>query len=146
LTVTVKLANFPSVTYSQDITVNVSGFTADAPINLANNTLVTDKTKIGLTWSPGSSNGGKPIIDYQISWDQGTGKYVVLASGVTTTNYTTLAALTPGTVYKFKVESRNVAGFSSPSNEVSILVVQPIRIPNMALDATINQEAFLELP
>jgi len=106
---------------------------------------VTDSAKIGLTWSPGSSDGGKPVIDYQISWDQGTGNYVVLASGVTTTNYTTKITLTPGTVYKFKVESRNVVGFSAPSNEVSILV-EHIKIPNMALDATISQEAVLLLP
>ncbi len=29
---------------------------------------------------------------------------------------------------------------------MEIAVVQPIRIPNMALNATISQEAFLDLP
>jgi len=30
--------------------------------------------------------------------------------------------------------------------EGAVAVVQPLRIPNMALNATINQEAFLDLP
>jgi len=70
LTVTTKLVDYLTVTQSEDITINVSGFTtADAPINVANNALITNKTKIGLTWSPGLSNGGKAVIDYRVSWD-----------------------------------------------------------------------------
>jgi len=30
--------------------------------------------------------------------------------------------------------------------EGAVAVVQPLNIPNMALNATINQEAFLDLP
>ena len=93
----------------------------DAPVTLANAALVTDATKIGLTWSAGAANGGTPLIDYRISWDQGTNSYVVLVSGITTASYTTSVALTPNTVYKFKVESRNAFGFSTAySNEATI--------------------------
>ena len=50
----------------------------DAPANLANVALITDATKIGLTWSEGAVNGGTAVIDYRMSWDQGTNNYVVL--------------------------------------------------------------------
>jgi hypothetical protein len=39
-------------------------FVPDAPIALANNFAVTSKSVISFTWSPGTSNGGTPIIDY----------------------------------------------------------------------------------
>ena len=68
------------------------------------------------------------MIDYRISWDQGISSYVVLVNGITTTSYTTSAALTPNTVYKFKVESRNAFGFSTTySNEATIRAAS---IPN----------------
>jgi hypothetical protein len=74
-----------------------------------------------LTWSVGNSNGGTPVIDYRISWDAGTGTFVVLASGVTTTTYTTTNSLTANTEYQFKIESRNSFGFSTAfSNLVSV--------------------------
>ena len=60
-------------------------------------------------------------MDYRISWDQGISSYVVLVSGITTTSYTTSVTLSPNTVYKFKVESRNAFGFSTNySNEATI--------------------------
>lgn len=93
----------------------------DPPVSLANDQSITTISRIGLTWSPGSANGGSPVIDYRVSWDQGTSTYVVLFSGITTNYYTATAALTPNTVYKFKVESRNVFGFSTTfSNEATI--------------------------
>jgi len=61
----------------------------DAPINLANDATITDATRIGLTWQPGAANGGTTVIDYRLSWDQGTFNNVVLASGITTTFYIT---------------------------------------------------------
>ena len=93
----------------------------DAPVSLANVALVTDASKIGLTWSAGASNGGTPVIDYRISWDQGTNSYIILVSGITTTTFTTIVPLTPNASYKFKVESRNAFGFSTTfSNEATI--------------------------
>ena len=55
----------------------------DPPRNLARDSLTTDKTQIGITWQDGASNGGQPILDYRISYDQGTGTWVVLQSGIT---------------------------------------------------------------
>jgi len=74
-----------------------------------------------MTWTAPTVIGGSPILDYRISYDQGTSTYVVLAQGITTLFYQTSPILTPNTVYKFKVESRNEFGYSlSFSNEVSI--------------------------
>jgi hypothetical protein len=76
---------------------------------------------ISLTWVAPTIDGGSAIIDYRVSWDQGTLNYVILAQGVTTAYYSTTATLTANTVYKFKVESRNAFGHSTSfSNEVSI--------------------------
>jgi hypothetical protein len=38
----------------------------DKPINLADNTALTDKTQIALTWEDGAQNGGEVILDYRI--------------------------------------------------------------------------------
>ena len=91
------------------------------PSSLKNNAAITSASIVALTWDPPTEIGGTPVIDYRVSWDQETGDYTVIASGITTTSYTTTATLTPNTVYKFKVESRNAFGFSTSfSNEISI--------------------------
>ena len=54
----------------------------DAPINLANNPSVTSALQIGLTWTQGLSNNGKPVIDYTISFDQAIGVWLTIATGV----------------------------------------------------------------
>ena len=85
-------------------------------------------TVIGLNWTAPTNNGGSPVIDYRISWDQGTGTgtYVSLALGITTVSYTTTATLTANTFYSFKVESRNAVGYSTSfSNEARILNAAP---------------------
>jgi hypothetical protein len=38
----------------------------DAPVELINDISVTDANTIGITWYPGSSSGGAPIIDYEV--------------------------------------------------------------------------------
>jgi hypothetical protein len=41
----------------------------DAPINLANDPLTTDDTIIRFTWDEGLSNGGTPVIDFDIYYN-----------------------------------------------------------------------------
>lgn len=69
-----------------------------------------------MTWSQGAYNGGSPVIDYRISY-KSAGTYTTLATGVTTTFYTA-TALTPDTVYTFKIEARNLVDYSAYSSEV----------------------------
>lgn len=88
---------------------------------LANNAALTSSSVIAITWTPPTVTGGSVIIDYRVSWDQGTSNNIVLAEGIINPSYSTTVTLTPNTVYKFKVESRNAFGYSQTfSNEVSI--------------------------
>ena len=103
----------------------------DPPNPLVNDVAITSTTVIGLNWSAPTNNGGSPVIDYRVSWDQGTGTgiFVVLATGITgltTVSYRTTATLTANTFYSFKVESRNAVGYSTSfSNEALILNATP---------------------
>lgn len=49
----------------------------------------TSRTVISFAWSNGISNGGTPVIDYRVSYDQGIGSFIVIATGVTATQFTT---------------------------------------------------------
>jgi len=60
-----------------------------SPVGLADNTAVTDASRIGLTWNNGLNTGGSPIISYRITYDQATGTWVTLATDVLPRSYTT---------------------------------------------------------
>ena len=76
----------------------------DAPISLANNPLVTDATKIGLTWSQGVSNGGTVVLDYKLLYTlESTNSFEELEGALTDTSYTTSVTLQVAQNYKFKV-------------------------------------------
>lgn len=53
-----------------------------APVSLVFNSAVTTASVIGLTWNNGISTGGSVIIDYRISYDQSTGVWTTLATGI----------------------------------------------------------------
>jgi hypothetical protein len=95
----------------------------DAPLNLQNNIEVTWGTTIGLEWDEGDTNsGGIPVLDYTImSKNSVTNTYAERQVGVEATSIT-LDGFNLGTVYTFKVKSRNALDFSLDySNEVEIL-------------------------
>ena len=54
----------------------------DSPQQLANIPEITKETIIGLNWSDGDYNGGSSVIDYTLSFDQGSGNFITLASGI----------------------------------------------------------------
>jgi hypothetical protein len=95
----------------------VAATTPDAPQSLARNNLFTTLTALSFNWQNGVSNGGSPIIGYNIYFDQGVNSFVMLTSGVTTQTFTTSSAtpITPGTNYKFMVQARNIVGISQNS-------------------------------
>lgn len=92
-----------------------------APVGLAFDDAITTASVIGLTWNNGVSTGGSPIIDYRISYDQSTGIWATLATGVIPRTYSTSVTLTAGATYRFKVEARNSIGYSLKSAEFAIL-------------------------
>lgn len=92
----------------------------NAPKLLTRDELLTTTSRIGLNWSDGDSNGGQPVLDYRISY-QNLGIYEEIASGVIAKTYMTTMAVTGGTPYTLRVESRNSVGFSAPSDPIVIL-------------------------
>jgi hypothetical protein len=74
----------------------------DKPLNLQNVPEITSGSQIGLTWTDGLVTGGAPILSYRITWDQGTGVFVTLASNILTQSYT-VTGLTSSVTYVFKV-------------------------------------------
>ena len=95
----------------------------DAPINLANVPEITNGSQIGLEWEDGASDGGAEVLDYKITWDQGTNDQTVLVEFLNALSYT-VTGLTAGVTYAFKVQSRNRIGYSDYSTPVSILAAQ----------------------
>jgi len=96
-----------------------------SPVGLADNPSITNAQRIGITWNDGLNNGGSPIISYRVTYDQSTGTWTTLATGVLVRTYTTTVTLTPGAFYTFKVEALNSVGYSIPSASVVILCAQP---------------------
>jgi hypothetical protein len=113
-------------------------YAPDAPTNLARNHGTTTRTQLGLTWTDGASNGGQPILDYRVSFDQGNGNWVVLQDGVTSQSLEATGA-TPGTTYEFKIESRNIIGYSTESESISIkAAIIPSAPTNVVTSRSIN--------
>ena len=71
-------------------------------------------------------NGGSPLLDYRIWYDESNGpEYVVLVENHHISFVSFIATgLTQGLTYSFKVEVRNAYGHSAFSNSVEILAAQ----------------------
>ncbi len=91
----------------------------NSPTNLANNAVITAASIIGLTWTA-DYNGGSAILDYKVYFDQGTNTWTPFAFGIAQTSFTA-TGLTAGTTYKFKVQARNIVGYSDISAEISVI-------------------------
>jgi len=83
---------------------------------------------VGLTWSPPASNGGSPLLDYQINYKSGAASFQLLAAGITATSYTA-TSLTADVVYTFKVTARTQVGLGADSAEVSIRAAATPSVP-----------------
>lgn len=88
----------------------------DAPINLANDPLVTSDIAIKLSWEEGLSNGSSSVLNFDVYYDQSSGNWVLLEAEVATMYYTTTVSLTAGNNYSFKVTARNSVGVSLQSD------------------------------
>ena len=74
----------------------------DAPANLQELKTNKSPTTIGLKWTEGAYDGGRPVLDYTLFWDEGfpTGVFKILGLNITTQTF--LASnLTNGTTYRF---------------------------------------------
>ena len=91
----------------------------DPPANVSEDSTQRTSNSITVIWDE-AFNGGATILDYRVSFDQGTGVYVVLTEAVTQRKYTAIT-LTSGITYNFKIEARNVFGYSQFSDVVPII-------------------------
>ena len=70
----------------------------DAPINLQNSPTITSDTQIMFSWEEGLSNGGTPVIDYEVYYDQGTNNFILVNDEVQTTEFL-IGSLSAGITY-----------------------------------------------
>lgn len=105
------------------------------PIDLLNDAVVTSASQIKFTWSDGP-DGGSPIFDYKVYYDQSTGNYVLLQDGITDREFVTTTSLTAGALYSFRVSARNQVGEGGQSEIISIYAAtvpnQPVNLSNDA--------------
>lgn len=99
----------PTSSSSADVPGNPTGFTATN----------AGPTKITLSWSPPSNNGGSAIIGYKIDVKEGTGDYETLVSNSQSTATTfSHTGLTTGTTYYYRVSAINEIG-TGPASDAS---------------------------
>lgn len=91
-----------------------------------------------MLWTAGTTYYGAAVEDYTISYDEGKGdgSFVVLASGITDTNYL-MTSIVTGTTYVLKVQARSEYGLSLASTELSALAAQGPAQPD-APTTTVN--------
>ena len=79
---------------------------------------------ISIQWSasPASANGGSPILDYHVYYDNALGGSFTELASTTTPNFSyTLTTVTSGKSYRFKITAINVVGESLLSPEVALI-------------------------
>jgi hypothetical protein len=94
----------------------------DAPVSLIENTNLRTYNTLALVWQDGASPNGDPVFEYVLSIAIGidSTEYSVFQDGIVTKSIT-IAGLTVGEFYKFKVQSKNNFGLSEYSNELVLL-------------------------
>lgn len=96
----------------------------DPPVSLAEDELQRSATNLAITWDIITTvgipeQGYSTVIDYRVSIAEQYGEYTVLG---TTTDQSFLATdLSSGTFYEFKVEARNMYGYSEYSDMITLL-------------------------
>lgn len=101
-------------------------------------------TSISLEWSfdDATYNGGTPIIDYKVYYDNGVSGQTLLMAGTTSllTAYTTPSgSITPGTTYTFWISALNYVGEGAQSPKKSVTAASVPSIPaTPTVSATYN--------
>ena len=100
-------------------------------------------TFITFSWLEPQDNGGRPITDYKVYVQDDQGDFVPstpASVGSKTEQYTTGMALTPGSLYSFKVSAINALGEGALSDQASFYAVEivgpPQNVVKTSADAT----------
>lgn len=116
----------------------------DSPIEVTNDPTITSSYKIGFNWQDGVSDGGSPVVDYKITWDQSTGQWVDLTEFLVAQSFeTTTEPLISGREYKLKVFARNTVGYSLASDIITILVAQIPDTPQAPTTSISNDDVLI---
>lgn len=84
--------------------------------------LSTTETSISIQWTAPTDNGGTPITDYTVMWDQGLGGiFVTLGSSQNQLTYTVMQQLVTDRAYRFQVRATNYIGDGPLSNAGAII-------------------------
>jgi len=77
---------------------------SNAPGDFANDPAQTNAYQIGLSWTTPTFDGGSPVIDYRIWYDNANGgtSFEVLAENILVTNYLATTVI-KGQTYIFKL-------------------------------------------
>lgn len=90
------------------------------PVNLSRKS--SDEQSITIQWNEPIENGGSPILDYQVSWDEGTaGSFTSLGSTLNSSEFSPAQKLTTGVTYRFKIRAVNYIGTGPDSNVISLI-------------------------
>lgn len=90
-------------------------------------TVHADVQYITFEWTAPADDGGSPITNYQIFWDNASGSGLTLLKAQTgtdtqwsTTGTVTASALLDGSLYRFSVVAQNAVGAGQTSNIIEI--------------------------
>lgn len=93
----------------------------DAPLNVLEQTQYRTKSILSIKWDEGAANGGTPVIDYRVSIAENlVGEFTSIVDGLQATSFT-IVSLNFGIIYDFKIESRNIYGYSEFSEILTLL-------------------------
>jgi titin len=90
-------------------------YAATVPGNPSAPTMVSQsETQISIQWTalPSGSDGGSPVTDYKVYWDngEGLGNFYLKQATTTPAMSFTATSLTAGTTYSFKIAAVNLVG------------------------------------
>jgi fibronectin type 3 domain-containing protein len=101
-------------------TANTSPRTVPSAVRSLTATATNLSGQIRLAWTAPASNGGVAVTDYVIQRSpNGTSSWVTVNDGVRTTTSYTVAGLSNGIRYYFRVIAKNVAGIGASSSIVN---------------------------
>jgi hypothetical protein len=122
--------------WAQVIAINAYGYSAvsdagngaeiitypDSPISLVEDFAQRTYNSVTLNWQAGAEDGGSTVISYQLTYDNTSVTDFVILEDTIVSNFFKVENLTPGSTYKFKVQSRNSFGLSAYSLELELTV------------------------
>lgn len=102
----------------------------------------SDKDHIKIKWSAPISNGGSPIIGYDVERrDRATGRWVKLNKEPVRTSEYYDDRVQEGHAYEYRVSAVNAAGAGKPSDTSNAFIAKPMKEkPKLWLDGIIGRK------